>query len=321
MLNPQVSVIIPAYNGEAYIQQSIESVLHQSYQNWELVVVDDGSTDRTQKIVTEYGDLVRYVYQENQNVAAARNRGIREARGEWLAFLDQDDFFVPEKLAVQVAALAKQPSVGIVHSGWQIVDREGNVVSRVEPWHGIPELDSVSWVLWKPVFLGAMLFRRDWLELVGGFNCRFHQAPDVDLVLRLALMGCEAVWVPQTTVGYRQHDRNASRNTQVQVLECEEVLDRLFAQPNLSEEIGQLERQARYNNMVWSAWRLYYTGKLADMANCLGRSLRYTSRSRTETILDWIGWFRQYSLEYGCQFDPAVLSNSSEWQELVTYFL
>lgn len=321
MLNPQVSVIIPAYNGEAYIQQSIESVLHQSYQNWELVVVDDGSTDRTQKIVTEYGDLVRYVYQENQNVAAARNRGIREARGEWLAFLDQDDFFVPEKLAVQVSALAKHPSVGIVHSGWQIVDREGNVVSRVEPWHGIPELNVASWLLWKPVFLGAMLFRRDGLEFAGGFNCRFHQAPDVDLVLRLALMGCEAVWVPQTTVGYRQHDRNASRNTQVQVLECEEVLDRLFARSNLSEEIGQLERQARYNNMVWSAWRLYYTGKLADMANCLGRSLRYTSRSRTETILDWIGWFRQYSLEYGCQFDPAVLSNSSEWQELVTYFL
>ncbi|OAB63205.1 glycosyl transferase [Leptolyngbya valderiana BDU 20041] len=321
MVDLRVSVIVPTYNGEAYIQLAIASVLHQTYRHWELVVVDDGSTDSTREIVTEYGDRIRYFYQENQGVAAARNRGIREARGEWVAFLDQDDFFVPEKLAVQVAALEKQPSVGIVHSGWQILDRSGNMVSSVEPWHGIPELDVASWLLWKPVFLGAMLFRRDWLEFAGGFNCRFHQAPDVDLVLRLALMGCEAVWVPQTTVGYRQHDRNASQNTQVQVLECEEVLDRLFARSNLSEELRRLERQARYNNMVWSAWRLYYTGKLADMANCLERSLRYTSRSRTETILDWIGWFRQYSLEYGCQFDAAVLGNSVEWQKLLTYFV
>ncbi|NTW21731.1 MAG: glycosyltransferase family 2 protein, partial [Nostocales cyanobacterium W4_Combined_metabat2_030] len=81
---PQVSVIIPAYNGSRYIQQAIESVLTQTYQNWELIIIDDGSTDNTRQIVQQYGDQLRYFSQENQGVAAARNRGILEAKGEFI---------------------------------------------------------------------------------------------------------------------------------------------------------------------------------------------------------------------------------------------
>jgi len=91
--NPQISVIIPAYNGSLYIRPAIASVLHQTYRDWELIVVDDGSTDNTRQIVQQYEDKLRYLYQENQGVAAARNRGILEAKGELIAFLDQDDFF------------------------------------------------------------------------------------------------------------------------------------------------------------------------------------------------------------------------------------
>jgi glycosyltransferase involved in cell wall biosynthesis len=314
---PQVSVIIPAYNGANYIQQAIESVLTQTYQNWELIIIDDGSTDNTRQIVQQYGDQLRYFSQENQGVAAARNRGILEAKGEFIAFLDQDDWFLADKLAAQVAGFDAQPSLGLVHSGWQIVNQTGAAIYDMELWHSLPDLSLAAWVLWKPVFLGAMMFRRSWLEFAGGFNCRYHQAPDVDLVLRLAVMGCKAAWVNQKTVFYRQHQDNASLNTLLQVRECQTILDRLFALPNLTDEIRALEHQARYNNLVWSAWRLYYTGKLADMASYLEKSLSMTPCSRTETVLNWIEYFQRYSQEYGHEFAADSLSQSQEWQNLM----
>lgn len=315
--NLQVSVIIPAYNGSRYIQSAIESVITQTYRNWELIIVDDGSTDNTGKIVQQYSHKLRYSYQENQGVAAARNRGILEAQGELIAFLDQDDWFLPDKLAVQVAFFQEHSSIGIVHSGWQIVNRQGEGIFDVELWHGLPNLSLADWVLWKPVFLGAMLFRRSWLEFSGGFNCRYHQAPDVDLVLRLAVMGCESVWVNQKTVCYRQHEDNASLNTLLQVRECQTIFDRLFALPNLPDEIRVLEHQARYHNLVWSAWRLYFTGHRAEMASYLEKSLSMTPYSRTETVLNWISYFQKYSREYGLKFEADSLSQSQEWQSLI----
>lgn len=321
-LNPQVSVIIPAYNGERYVQQAIASVLHQTYRDCEIIVIDDGSTDSTRQVVQQYGDKLRYLYQDNQGVAAARDRGVLEAKGKLIAFLDQDDFFLPDKLAAQVACFETHSSlVGIVHSGWRIVNQQGEAISDIEPWYGLPDLNLRAWVLWKPVFLGAMMFRRDWLEFAGGFNPRYHQTDDVDLVLRLALMGCEAAWVPQTTVCYRQHESNASLNTPLQVRECQAVLDRAFDRPNLPNQIRQLELQSRYHNLVWSAWRLYFTGYLDEMADYLAKSFSYTPYSRTETVLDWINFFQKYSGEYGQKFDAYSLSNSPAWQALTVNLL
>lgn len=318
---PQVSVIIPAYNGARYIQQAIESVFTQTYANWELIIVDDGSTDNTREVVQQYGHKLREFSQENQGVAAARNRGILEAQGELIAFLDQDDWFLPDKLMQQVACFQQHPALGIVHSGWQIVSQTGGAISDITLWQSLPQLNLADWLLWKPVFLGAMLFNRNWLEFAGGFNCRYHQAPDVDLVLRLAVMGCQAGWVQETTVCYRQHQGNASLNTPVQVRECQTVLERLFARPNLPNEIRQLERQARYNNLVWSAWRLYLTGHLAEMANYLEKSLSMTPDSPTETVLNWIDFFQKYSREYGKIFDAYFLTNSPDWQALTVNLL
>lgn len=306
LVHPLVSIIIPAYNGQPYIAAAIESVLAQTYSNWELIVVDDGSQDGTAEVVRAYGNDVHYIYQENQDVAAARNRGVREARGVWIAFLDQDDFFLPEKLALQVAAAEQSPNVAIVHGGWQIVDASARVISWVEPWHGLPVLDVEAWLLWKPVFLGAMLLRRDWLGRVGDFDCRFRQASDVDFVLRLVLMGGEAVWVRQAVVGYRQHNRNVSRNALEQVAECEAVLDSVFGRSDGLEGVQAIEHQARYNNLVWSAWRLYHTECYSGMSSYLEQSLRFTSACQTETILDWIARFRAYGMEYGKQFDSAL---------------
>ena len=220
----RVSVIIPAYNGDRYIAEAIDSVLEQTCPDEsEIIVVDDGSIDNTFRVVEQYGDRLTYLSQENQGVAASRNLGLAAARGEYIAFLDQDDIFLPHKLSDQVALLDRDPNLGIVNSGWQIVDERGIDKAAVQPWQQIPNLNYASLIIWKPVFLGAMLFRRSWLERSGGFDTTLSQTPDVDLVMRLAMMGCPAAWVKQTTVKYRQHDANASKNTLLQTQELNQI--------------------------------------------------------------------------------------------------
>ena len=110
-----VSIIIPAYNQAHYLGAAIASALGQSYGDVEVIVVDDGSTDKTREVVEQIGDpRLRYVYQENQGLSAARNTGIRHACGTYLSYLDSDDLFLPEKVALLLAVMEERPEVGLV---------------------------------------------------------------------------------------------------------------------------------------------------------------------------------------------------------------
>jgi len=110
---PPISVIIPVYNSEHFLAQAIDSVLSQTFQAYELIVIDDGSSDQSREIALSY-PVIRYIYQHNLGVAAARNRGIQIARGKFLAFLDSDDLWLPEKLSLQMEAFEIDSSLGIV---------------------------------------------------------------------------------------------------------------------------------------------------------------------------------------------------------------
>jgi len=164
---PTVSVVIPAYNAERYIGETLESVLAQTYRDFEVVVVDDGSTDGTREIVRGYGEPVRLVEQPNSGPAAARNRGVREARGEFIAFIDADDLWLPEKLALQVP-LFDDEEVGLVSCRVQLVDGSG----RPHPTY---EREKVSgWAFEKLLegnFIGTstVVARREALEGAGLF--------------------------------------------------------------------------------------------------------------------------------------------------------
>ncbi|MDE5112299.1 MAG: glycosyltransferase, partial [Trichodesmium sp. St7_bin2_1] len=185
---PRVSVIIPVYNCDYYISQAIESILAQTYQSYEIIVIDDGSTDNTRKAIEPYMEKIHYVYQENQGVSAARNHGIDLAQGELIAFLDADDFFLPDKLTDQVRIFDTQPNLGIVHSGWRRVNQQGETIKNETPWDYVPKLNLEGWLRWKPIgTMGTLMFRRDWLQEVGSFEVGLSQAEDVDLILRLTI--------------------------------------------------------------------------------------------------------------------------------------
>jgi glycosyltransferase involved in cell wall biosynthesis len=337
----KVSVIIPAYNGDRYLAEAIDSVLQQTYQDYEIIVVDDGSTDNTAQVVKQYGKAVRYLSQINQGVAASRNLGLAAALGDYIAFLDQDDVFLPHKLVSQVALLEQNVDLGMVNSGWQIYrenpigdythssaspsgilkdslrDRQVEVEAAVQPWQQIPQLTAVNLIIWKPVFLGAILFRRHWLERAGGFNTTLEQTPDVDLVMRLAKIGCPAAWVKKVTVKYRQHETNASKNVLLQAQELNQITTNFFTQSTLTPELKNIEAQSRYQSLIWSAWRLHQTGYLTEMSNYLDESQAYSHQYPTKIPLDWLESFKNYSAEYGQQFDASALIASDEWQSLV----
>lgn len=312
----KVSVIVPVYNGDLFLAAAIDSILAQTYQDLEIIIVDDGSTDDSPQIAQQYGIKVKYYSQTNQGVAASRNLGLAAARGEYIAFLDQDDIFFPHKLSVQVGLLELNSNLGIANSGWEIVG-QGGVQAAVQPWKQIPNLTSANLIIWKPVFLGAMLFRRSWLDRIEGFDVTLEQTPDVDLVLRLANIDCPAAWVKQTTVQYRQHAANASKNTLRQAQELNQVTARFFDQANLNPTIKALESESRFQSLVWAAWRLHQTGYLTEMRNYLDQSYSFSHKYPTATVLSWIESFKNYSAEYGNEFDVTALINSGEWQTLL----
>ena len=318
---PTVGVIIPTYNCDRYIIQAVESVLAQQDCQYEIIVIDDGSTDATEQVLEPYKDRIRYIKQENQGVAAARNHGIASARASLISFLDADDYFLPGKLAHQAEILLRRSDLGIVHSGWQRVDSEGNKLLDVRPWEQVPELDLENWLRWKPVLPSAMMFRREWLQYVGGFDARFPPAEDTNLVLKLALKGCKTAWLRQITVCYRQHESSAMHKGLPQARSLMAVTDDFFAQPNLPPKIKLMEQSVRHGTLVWIAWYLYHTGHTPGTIKHLQRAWEYRHNSAVETLIIWVESFAEFARNWGVEFSVNDLTSSQEWQDLVRWII
>jgi glycosyltransferase involved in cell wall biosynthesis len=321
---PDVSVVIPTHNCANYIVQAIESVLSQrgcDNCDIEIIVIDDGSQDNTGELLKVYGDgyPIRYIYQENRGVCLARNRGIDLARGEFVAFLDADDWFLPNKLASQLAVFRKQPDLGIVHSGWYRVDEQGEIINPVYPWENMPKLDLEGWLVGKAVLPSAMMFRREWLLRAGGFDPQYTVAEDVDLVWRLALAGCRAEWLREITVCYRQRAKSAMGNALNQAKYLSLLMDNFFSRKDLPETIPLIERDIRYGTLVWVAWYLYQTGQLEEMAKYLRQAWRYSVDSPMATLIYWVNGFAYCCKDWGARLDTEALVQSPQWQDLVKF--
>ena len=320
--NLLVSIIIPVYNSAEYITIAIESILAQTYGYYEIIAIDDGSTDDTRQKLESYGDRLRYVFQRNQGSAAARNAGIKLSRGELIAFLDADDFWLmPTKLERQVSCLQNDPGLGGLNTGWQIVDSAGRHLKSVQPWHKAPQLDLETWLKKKCVRTSAMIFRREWLERVNGFDIELKQSHDVDLVLRLALAGCKIGWLKEETVCYRQHSNNTTKDSLKQAKYVSAVLDKFFARRDLPTLIARQEHQVRYHTLVWIAWYQYRANSLRQMSEFLDKSLSYSPYLLVENISHWLNTFERLSQERGEEFDTDLVTNSREWQQLIVNVL
>jgi glycosyltransferase involved in cell wall biosynthesis len=246
---PEVSVVIPTRDRSRLLALTLRSVLWQREVDLEVVVVDDGSSDDTGDLVTGLADpRIRLVRHDTaQGVSAARNRGIAQARGEWVAFLDDDDLWAPDKLARQLQAAHRSRRTW-VYTGAVNVDQHLQVLEGGPP----PPPDRVVELLgsYNPVPAGAsnVIVRADALASVGPFDTGLRNNEDWDMWIRLARLG-PPTWVRRPLVALRVHPGNASRNMDRMLQELDVIADR-YRIP--------VDRAAHYR---WAAWSCLRAGR------------------------------------------------------------
>lgn len=213
---PLVSVIMPAYNAAPYIRESVASVLDQQHQNLELIIIDDGSTDGTADLIKGIDPRITVLSQENSGPAAARNLGLSKARGEFIAFLDADDLWTPDKLTLQLSFFKENPEFGVVFGGFlRWIAREDGGFDRPPEPEGVHRpadavISSQTGWIYVPLLYDSIvciitaLVRREALDTVGGFDPAFVTGEDYNLWLRISRQW-QAAKLARTLAYYRIH--------------------------------------------------------------------------------------------------------------------
>jgi glycosyltransferase involved in cell wall biosynthesis len=225
----KVTVVIPAYNAERFLGETLASVFAQTVQPHEIIVVDDGSVDGTEAVARSFGDRIRFIKQENQGISGARNTAIREATGDWIAFLDADDLISPKKLEIQIQVIEANPGVVFTYTGFAYLFTDGTT----KEMPAFPSRD-----LWpalryrQPVLPSTCIVQRSALLEVGGFTRapRRYFPEDWDLWFRLirrysadAFLG-----IPESLTMYRWWENNLSKNFMPMADASLEMLDHLL---------------------------------------------------------------------------------------------
>ncbi|MDX2031120.1 MAG: glycosyltransferase family A protein [Blastocatellia bacterium] len=245
-----ISVILPVYNQSRYLVQAVESVWAQRFDDLELLIVDDGSTDQTPAVIQQLAQRgpLRAIRQENAGPAAARNRGIRESRGEWIAFLDADCYWIPGKLRAQMAAVG-QGALEFCYCGSLLVDDQDTVMkTRISQRTG-PLLDELIWG--NCLSTSSALVRKTRLLEVGLFNEELRIGEDWDLWLRLAAR-VGSVYVPAALMAERFNDWDRKYKMPIYEQATRAVLRRFYG--FIREEEGTREILAR--RRLVTSWHL-----------------------------------------------------------------
>lgn len=214
-----VTVIIPVYNGEKFIEEAIISVLNQTYKDMEVLVIDDGSEDGTSEIVKKYEPKVKYIYQSNKGPSAARNLGMDLAKGEYLAFLDADDTYEPTKIEKQVMILNTYPDVDVVYADANMMDVNGNLQGIYKSeWCFDDHKDFLAMLIFRqivPMPPAIMIRKKCYLEGIS-YNSDYVHAEDYDFIIRLA-QKYHFKYLKEPLYNYRRHSDNLTNNRRKQL--------------------------------------------------------------------------------------------------------
>jgi glycosyltransferase involved in cell wall biosynthesis len=267
-----VSVVMPAYNVERFVEATMESILAQTHRDFELIIVDDGSTDRTLEILESFRRVdprVCVLTQENSGVAAARNAGISEARAQWIAVMDADDIMEPYRLERQIAFIEDHPDLAIASSLVTWIDPDGRELGRSQS-----NLTTEQAVLDEyrkdPVLIlshPTCFIRRDILLRVGGYRTEFWASSDIDLFNRIADAGGKILVQPEYLVRYRIHSGSVTGITSG----WDSTLHRWIRQCSLHRQQGLPEPTLEEYRMMWrdEPWYRRLNQRRQDVANIL----------------------------------------------------
>lgn len=208
---PTFSIIIPIYNQAHFLPQTVESVLAQTYTDYELILINDGSTDNTAEVIQQYTAQATTIWQENQGLAGARNTGIRAATGKFIAFLDSDDLWQPNHLATIASLIEHHPQADMFHTGWCYIDASGTILPQAPNAFIVPSEQAYPAML-RGNFLNGSSYvaRKKALVEAGFFDVSFRRLQDWELWLRMLSKGAVLVGSPACLVHYRLHGSSLS---------------------------------------------------------------------------------------------------------------
>jgi glycosyltransferase involved in cell wall biosynthesis len=291
---PLVTVIMPAYNVAPYLREAVESVVAQTYRNWELVIVDDGSTDETGAIARDCLKLdgrIRLVRQENRGLAGARNTALAEGRGEFFALLDSDDVWDPEFLESQMDVFARYPDTALVSGSARFLGgpKSGQPARPIIP--GAPVLTLEQMISDEAAVFIMTTFRREVVERIGIFDASKRRSEDWDFWLRAVSAGFlfRRHWKPLAS--YRVREGSLSRDTPAMLQEMLHTLGKVRAQcapgsrahAALEEQVARLERAL----LLARAKEALERGHYPDAAVLL-RQLRRNGGGALVAITAWL---------------------------------
>lgn len=240
-----ITVVIPVYNAENYLKPTIESILNQTYKNVEIIAVDDGSSDLSVDIIQSFAGRVALIQQQNVGPAAARNRGVAAAKGEWIAFLDADDLWESDKLEKQMQSIAD--------CEWSYTDIRfmGGVNDGKRDSYFSEKLSGnifINLISKNFISTSSVLIRRTVFNEVGGFDVALRTIEDWDFWIRIA-RHYSIAYVPLPLVRYRIHSVSSSRNSR-KTLPCHlKVIEKIFLPGGVAEDMLHLKRSAKANSL------------------------------------------------------------------------
>ncbi|ALF52922.1 glycosyl transferase family A [Nostoc piscinale CENA21] len=259
---PKVTVVIPAYNAMQFLPETVESVLAQTFSDLELLIVNDGSSDNIVQWANNITDeRVKLISQENQGVSAARNTGIMQSNGEYLAFLDADDLWKPTKLEKQILRFEEYPEAGLVYTWTHLVDTFAKPINRVLA-------SRLEGNVWKQILVANMIgngssamVRRSCFQTVGLFDPELSGAADRDMWIRIAVHYPFAV-VKEPLTLWRQHTNSMSKKRQEMVKDLRRTIDKNFQ--SVSFDLLYLQNRSYSYMNLYQAWNSIDEGNIEE---------------------------------------------------------
>ncbi|WP_416672268.1 glycosyltransferase family 2 protein [Egbenema bharatensis] len=300
--HPKISIIIPCYNAESFLRETLESIFVQTFRDYEVILIDDGSTDNTAKIIQSFGSQVRAKFGLNQGASSARNQGTQLASGQYIQYLDADDVLHPDALEKRFLAL-ETGLADVAYSNWQYLEENeagdfcpGKIISRkIEDFHVDPQI-ALFTNFWAPP--AAILYRREIVDAIGGWSGSLPVIQDARFLMDAAFVGARFVHVSKVGASYRVHRGSLSRrNHQTFMQDCLqnaiEVEEKWHRQGKLSQE-----QQAALENVYGYVTRYFFEHdrlkfyEVLDRIHSLNPNYLPSGPASLRQLSKWFGYER-----------------------------
>ena len=283
---PKISIIIPCYNQAKYLQYTLESVQNQTFNNWECIVVDDGSKDNSAQIIQNYikkNNRFNYIFQENRGLSAARNMGILASKGSFIAFLDSDDLWDPKMLEKTIEYLDNNSEISIVSGAWDHIDEKGQTItSKLGP--SVSDNYFQDLLLWNLFPIHATLSRKEIFEKCGCFDTNLTACEDWDFWIRAASAGYKFGYIHDLIAHYRRHMNCMSLDIERMEKNYFHVINKFYSK-NRDQEISKLKPFSS----IFSFFRLI---RYCNELNINTKRIEY--QNRINTLLEGVEFNKKF---------------------------